>query len=581
MRKGLTLTLMTVVIAVMGLQAMAMAPVVENMRDLIVGDAEDVSAANIFVYPDAIDLTSAATDDGLPQPLTQFVWSFYEGTGTYILNGKASLATSDDPASPPQAKIISATDSETYVATTNNVWNSRDTSPLTVTVRNEVLTPISGGAGADPGAAGFVGTPKAVTMFASDGDRAGSATLFVYSKNDGFDATSPTQAQMTTEVDRDFTSSQNGWTYNNLFGSTGMTSSVSGGMCLVAPAAGNQAARWHGPYGDTQSGGTTLVNNNVYRVRLSMTSNQTTAGSVPLWDVIFENQNDTGTAGAFVFGADYWFLDNQGSANAVKGPSVGRSTFDVWFAPLVVTQSAWQTWVGDSANAAQKNMRTIFRVIDYAANGYNAQADSGSVCITDMLIDRIAEGDIPVAATVFSDANLTAANWTARTLGDATTNTFSGGALTISPTSTWTNDTIIFVEPGDTNFTAGNLTDNYPIPWLSDTLYVAEADVVAANAQGESNPPDFVQVHMDSASNELFLDSYVTPNAGRVAMPVVSTTKTYKAFFYSQSATLASDAQLKTLRARFSTGALASITTHTNNGGVKLLAIRVKKLQTP
>lgn len=581
MRKGLTLTLMTVVIAVMGLQAMAMAPVVENIRDQIVGDAEDASSANVFVFPDAIDLTNAASDDGLPQPLTQFTWSFFENTGTYILNGKASLADTDDPAAPPTAKVISSSDSETYVADAQNVWNSRDTDPLTVTIRNEVLTPISGGAGADPGAAGL-STPVAVTLFASDGDRAGSTTLFVYSDNDGWDGASPTQVLPTREVERDFSAGiPSGWTYNNLFGSTGMSSSTTGGMCLVAPAAGNQASRWHGPYGDTQAGGLTLVNNNVYRVRLTMSTNQTTAGNVPLWDVIFENQNDTGTQGAFVYGADYWFLDNQGSANAIKGPSVGRNVFDVWYAPLTVGQAAWQTWVADSANTAAKNMRTILRVIDYAANGYNAEADSGSVCLTDMLVDRIAEADIPVAQTVFEDTNLTAANWTARALGGATTSTFSGGDLSITPTSSWTTDTIIFVEPGDTNFSTGNLADNYPIPWLSDTLYVGEADVVAANATGESNPPDFIQVHVDSASNELFLDSYVTPNAGRVAMPVVGTTKTYKAFFYSMSASLAADAQLKTLRARFSTGALASITTHTNNGGVILQAVRVKKLIAP
>jgi len=302
---------------------------------------------------------------------------------------------------------------------------------------------------------------------------------------------------------------------------------------------------------------------------------------VPLWDLIFENQNDTGTAGAFVYGADYWFLDNHGSANAVQGPSAGRTSFDIWYAPLIVSQSAWQTWVGDSANSAAKNMRMIFRSIDFASGTYNAGADSGSVCITDMRIDRISVDAVPVAGQVFEDANLTAANWRANAFGDATTSTFSGGDLTISPTSTWTNDTIIFVEPGDTNFSAGNLADNYPIPWLGDTLYVAEADVVAEDATGASNPPDFMQVHMDTGSNELFVDSYVTPNAARVGMPVVGTTKTYKVFFYSQSATLDPDAELKTLRARFSCGALSALTPHTNNGGVTLQAIRVKRLSNP
>lgn len=575
MRKGLTLTLMAVVAAVMGLDAMAGAPTVLDIRDIIVGDAEDISAANIFVYPDVLNLTEYVTDDGLPGD--DLFWSFYESTDTYIVNGMASLADTDDPVSPPTGKTINLADDETYVAVAENVTNSRDTNPATITIRNNALSPITGTAPYDE--PGFTGRDAgtALTLFCSDTDKAGSFTLFVYTDNEGWDELSG-GVQWTPEVTRNFSAGTNGWGFEELFGSTGSSSGTTGGICVSTPAAGDQAARWLGPYGETADGGTSLVNNNVYRIRLTMNSTQTTVNQTPLWDFIIENQSNDGSQGAFAYGADYWFLDNWGGANAIQGPSVGRSSFDIVWAPACVSLPAWQSAAFSTANESENDMRMIFRMFDYASANYNAGDDSGTICISEMKIDRINISSLATAATVYTDDNLTAANWrsTPAVSAGSTSSTFADGNLTIEPTSTWT-DEIIAVEPGDADFALTDLADNYPFAWDGNTLYKMEVVISAPDANSEAHPPDFIILQMDTASNELFMESYVIPNMDRAAMPK-QTAGTYVGFFYSQNASLASEAALKSLRARLAVGALSGITAFTNDGGLTIESVTVKKV---
>ena len=574
MRKGLTLTLMAVVVSVMGLNAMAMAPTVLEVRDIIVGDGEDVSAANIFVYPDVLNLGDYATDDGLPGD--DLFWSFYDSTDTYRINGMASLTGSDDPTSPPTANTINLADDETYVADAGNVWNSRDTDPETITIRNNTLSPIAGSDYDEPGFTGL-DSGTALTLFCSDSDKAGSYTLFVYSNNEGFDGFSGGITWVPVAT-RDFSSATNSWTFEELFGTTGSSSSTAGGICVSTPAAGDQAARWLGPYGETADGGTSLVNNNVYRIRLTMNSTQMTVNQCPLWDFIIENQNNDGSQGAFAYGADYWFLDNLGGANAIEGPSVGRPSFDIVWAPACVSLPAWQSAAFSVANEDANDMRMIFRMFDFASSNYDAGNDSGTICISEMKIDRIGIADLASAGTVYSDDNLTAAGWrsTAAVSASGTSSTFADGNLTIEPTGTWT-DEIIAVEPGDTDFSAAELADNYPFAWEADTLYKMEVEISAPDANSEAHPPDFIILQMDSASNELFMESYVIPNLDRAAMPKQAG-GTYVGFFYSHNVSLTSEAAYKTLRARLAVGALSGITAFTNDGGLTIESVTVNKI---
>jgi len=107
MRKGLTKTLMAVAVAIMAVQVMAMAPVILDIPSPVVGNAENVTPANGFVYPDAIDLTQYVTD--LESDSAQIIWS-YEiiGTPKYRINNKDSMVTPGDNPVNPGAKSLNA-----------------------------------------------------------------------------------------------------------------------------------------------------------------------------------------------------------------------------------------------------------------------------------------------------------------------------------------------------------------------------------------------------------------------------------------------------------------------------------------
>ena len=586
MRTGLTLTLMAVV-AVLATSAMAEAPVVDDFKDIIVGDAEDASANNIFVYPDAIDIGGAASDDGLPGDT--LTWSFLDSSGTYVVNGKESLAGGDDPGAPPAAKVINLEDTDPYSGPANG-WIPRDTDPETLTVRNEALSPLAGTAPYDDpaGGPGFVDGPTALTLFVGDGDLAGSSTLFVYSADDDYDAQSPADdppGSMTDDVEYALDSDTSDWNWSVWLGLTGVTSGTSGGICMTTPAAGDQAAWWISGYGEA-GGGIDLTNNQVYRIRLSMSSTQTTVNQCPLWDMIIENQSSDGSQGAFVYGADYWFLDNWGGANAVEGPAVGLGTFDLWWAPACVAVPAWQTAVDDVANAGDLDARFTFRMIDAAASGYGAENDSGTVCISNIDIDRIPIDELTEDGSAYSDDTMTAANWHTVELGTATDATYDSSGLTVGPTSGAWDPAWVEIQPGDTDFAQTDLADNYPFPWEGSTLYMMEVDVSAPDALGESNPADIIDLKIDSSSNEVFMENYVVPNLGRVAMPTVAG-NTLTAFFYShnQSLGIADDSSvveaMKLLRARIAVGASGAITIFDNTGSMTIEAVRVTKLNLP
>jgi len=223
-------------------------------------------------------------------------------------------------------------------------------------------------------------------------------------------------------------------------------------------------------------------------------------------------------------------------------------------------------------------MRMIFRMFDFASSNYDAGNDSGTICISEMKIDRTDISGLTSSATVYTDDNLTAANWrsTPAVSASSTTSTFADGDLTIKPSGTWT-DEIIAVEPGDTDFSAADLADNYPFAWDADTLYKMEVVISAPDANSEAHPPDFIILRMDTASNELFMESYVVPNLDRAAMPKLAG-GTYVGFFYSHNISLTSDAAYKTLRARVAVGALSGITAFTNDGGLTIESVTVKKV---
>ena len=75
MSKGLKLTLLTVAIALMGMYAMAIAPTVDEIPTVIIGGGTAGSTPpDVFVYPDALDLSTYVDDpDGTDAGI---VWSY-------------------------------------------------------------------------------------------------------------------------------------------------------------------------------------------------------------------------------------------------------------------------------------------------------------------------------------------------------------------------------------------------------------------------------------------------------------------------------------------------------------------------
>lgn len=133
MKKGLTLTLLTVVVAWVGSQAQALAPVINDMPDFVVGSGETVTGATGFVFPDAIRLDDFVNDpDGTDASI---LWSF-DSAGRYLLNGVGALAGGDPLA--PGAKEIS------NAANIPAGENNADANAHTVTLRDKIFSPLTG-----------------------------------------------------------------------------------------------------------------------------------------------------------------------------------------------------------------------------------------------------------------------------------------------------------------------------------------------------------------------------------------------------------------------------------------------------
>jgi hypothetical protein len=293
-----------------------------------------------------------------------------------------------------------------------------------------------------------------------------------------------------------------------------------------------------------------------------MTTNQTTAGRVPLWDLLVQNLNVNATQGDQAYLGDYLFLDNVGSANAVKGPSAGRNVFDMWYAPSAVMTQQWNDATDGAFTATRdpnNDMEMIFRVLDAGAvGGYGGELDSGQLCVTNLNVDRfdlsklytVGNPDVYNLEPMVSGTNgVSIVNYVADNLpgtpGSGTVSDFSGGVLTMTPADPagWLLEATL-ITPGNSDnpplgipASAPEIVDNYPITWESDTLYQIMVEASAPNATAEDNGPDAILVSYDTKTNELLGDSYILTGLGRAGMPKVGTPQTYTTFFYSHSTT--------------------------------------------
>lgn len=584
MRKGLTVALFTVAIAMMGFNAMSMAPTILEIKDLIVADDAPVSGGNHFVYPNAINLASPAvvTDDVTSN--TGLIWSYLESTANYEVNKVATLVGGDDPVAPPAAKIVAGPGA----TTTGDTPDDGDSNLYTITVRNIQLSPYAG-PDTDPGSLGIVAAQtKALTFWVSDGDLASSETVFVYTDNNGGpDRLSPSGASPV--VTWDFTTGQNGWVF---VAGAGITSGTSGGVCLTAPLTGENNGRWDSPYGLVS-----LVDNSVLEIRMNMTSTATTAGTTPFWDVIVQNSapptaGPSGAIGANTYGGDYYWLDNIGGSQGIATPA-GRQDFRIYYTPPPVQLPNWRsTSTGAFQSAADpfNDFAFNFRILDNDSGGYNAQADSGTICMQSMIIGRWDLSNVVVGATVYNDTDLQSNDYYKFSIGSATdTNlTFSGGDMAISPANpgtSWLNQ-IDLILPG-TSATAGNIpvnTTNFPLAWVSNQILMLEVEASAPTAAAQQSLPDSIVPMIDSGGAELFQYGFTQPNvkflgagtAGAASPPVAPTTGKYLTFAFTHNNSAASD--FNRLRPRLDIRNFPAITPNNPTGTLTIHSIAVKEV---
>jgi hypothetical protein len=305
-----------------------------------------------------------------------------------------------------------------------------------------------------------------------------------------------------------------------------------------------------------------MQGNSVYRVRANVNGSQTTAGLVPLWDIVIQNfDNITATQGANAYLSDYLILDNEGGAYAV-GPATGIADIELFFVPLPAKLPSWtdaSTGAFTTANDGRNDVQVIFRILDAdASGGYGGELDTGQVCIQTMTIDRFdLTEDVTEGATVMNTAIGQPAYRGYDLLASTDFDFGTAGQVTIGPVNTTTGFTteISYLEPGDGTgvYNAGDATDDFPVAWEADTIYMCEVSVSAPTAGDEDQPVDVIQVGIDPPSWENFVLNSVTRGDStmhNIGMPKSGTPQTYVTFLKSDSVSLSGDDKFKRLRPR-------------------------------
>lgn len=338
-----------------------------------------------------------------------------------------------------------------------------------------------------------------------------------------------------TPIAADFTvggGNAQGWLGGPFPGFGGSTSLGGSGLCMAVPGPGDNVVGWVSPERFVP-----LIDNVVYRVRVTASTDQTATNAIPLWFIIYDNFNAGG--GGNNFGGSFWFLDVDGGAEGV-GRAGGRTQFDAYLTPNAVATAQWRAGAFTPAADALNDIRLQVRVIDANATLLTDQ-DSGSICIQNIEIQGIPRDillpDVPVfnppiaAATHFAEA--------VGEIGVGGTAQIDDTAHTARYQLSATGDNRKTLGPFDP--TKANLNQQlYPVIWEGNTLYRVRARIRAESS--EADPIESIFLAADTTTNELGTVQYSTrANPGgamdRAASPKLVAAD-YESYFYSQNATL-------------------------------------------
>jgi len=583
---------MTVAVAMIAAQALAMAPLIGDIPSPVVSDIEDSTPANNFVFPDAINLANYVSDD--TSPAASIIWSFETvGASKYRINGKDKLVRSGgvDEITPGATYAINASVAGSEVNPDNNA--------ATLTIRNFNLSPT----------VGVQGQPlsgdqtQLVTFYASDGTTA-SATgtmhetgvangpdVWFYTDNGGDRLSGGFVWEPMYEAT--FPSNASGWTWGTPSGNCTSSTGVNG-ICINVQPAGDNIGKWIGPYGMLE-----LVQNKFYRIRAQIVGSQSasgTANDVPLWDLIINNFD--GANGWNLYGLNYFFLDNTGRANAATNVPGGKE-FTAYWCPTPVSAELWNgaTGIFSAENSPRKNGFVEFRILDAATGSSIGAANrTGSLCLDNLVIEAMDVGALDnIAATPFNPTSLTNASSGGNyhmAASSTFTPVFDANGITLTPTSAGQGTGFAEVVPGDgVQADIAGYADDFPVSMDAQKLYLVTMSLQAPASTDQNNPPDVFWLGADTPTNELICLTYVTGSGlsgggvGHIAMPT-TTAQPYKALFWSNNASVAdtlpgSGPQLKAFRPKFMVGNTTDLNFTTNSGSIRIRSVRVDEINLP
>ncbi len=249
----------------------------------------------------------------------------------------------------------------------------------------------------------------------------------------------------------------------------------------------------------------------------------------------------------------------------------------------------------DPQNAPYTGMRLMFRVLDLGSEGWNANNDSGNVCISSVRVDGYPISALTEDAVVY-DTPISNATHAPFIYGQ---NPLFAQIDDATHTATYRLNTdldaarlipAVDLDPPNHVY---NLPSLYPVVWPADTLFRVSADLQMDPANAGIDPPDAVTLYVDTATNELGLWHWTTrgswQNMDRSGSPrlpgLTNGPQTYVGFFYSHNATaidLTANPDMNRLRPMVDFQNRPELNgTGTGADGVQILGLKLTRMLTP
>lgn len=322
-----------------------------------------------------------------------------------------------------------------------------------------------------------------------------------------------------------------GWLGGAVPGFGGVTSVGASGICMAVPGPGDNFVLWVSPERLIE-----LVDNTVYKVHLTLSTDQAAQDAIPLFFVVYDNFNTGG--GGNDYGGFYGVLDVDGGAEGI-GRAQGRTTFDFFMAPNAINTAQWKSGAFTPAADPFNDIRVQYRIID-ANPTLLTDNDSGTICVARADFSSVLRSAIPPGSTPFNPPINSATHF-----AQALDETATGGTVTIDdanaralyalPTTGTTRKTLGPFDPTQPDLN----TQLYPVVWETNVLYRVRSMIQAVSSVAD--PVDVIFLAADTATNELGMAQFTTRGTAGQPMDKAASPKLtaaeYEAYFFSQNVT--------------------------------------------